>query len=351
MSVFDHPEFAGHEHVSFCHDKESGLKALIAVHNTNLGPGLGGCRMFTYANSEDALTDVLRLSKGMTYKAAMAGLPQGGGKAVIMGNPRTDKSEELMAAMGRFVNTFNGKYITAEDSGIAVSDILTMGEYTEHVGGTFSKYSFDGQEADGNPAPATAYGVFVGIQSAVRYLFNSDLTGKIVAIKGLGHVGIRLAEHLYNAGAKLYVADIFPEGVKKAVELFNATEVDADEIDFIEADVFAPCALGNAINDNNIDRIQAKIIAGAANNQLQSEVLDEQLKYRGILYAPDYVINAGGIIDIYHQGIDSNAQALKLHIEKIGETLFDIFEQAAKNDSATALVANEMAEARFKQSQ
>jgi leucine dehydrogenase len=350
MSVFDHPEFASHEQVAFCHDQETGLKAIIAVHNTHLGPGLGGCRMWHYANSHEALTDVLRLSKGMTYKAAMAGLEQGGGKAVIIGDPRKHKSADMMAAMGRFVDTFKGKYITAEDSGISVSDILTMGQHTEHVAGTFSKYSFDGSPADGNPAPATAYGVFVGLQAAVRHRFCSDLSGKSVAIKGVGHVGLRLAEHLYKAGARLYVADIFPEGLDQAVSDYGAIAVSVDEIDSLDVDVFAPCALGNAINTDNISDLKAKVIAGAANNQLSSDEMGKILAQKGILYAPDYVINAGGIIDIFHQRTDSNATDLKAHLERIGETLSRIFEQATETGQATAQVADEMAESLFQKS-
>lgn len=347
MSVFDHPDFADHEHVSFYHDKETGLKAIIAVHNTNLGPGLGGCRMFDYANSEAALTDVLRLSKGMTYKAAMAGLAQGGGKAVIFGKPREDKTPEMMRAMGHFVDSFKGSYITAEDSGIAVSDICFMAENTEHTSGTFSKYSFDGSIADGNPAPATAYGVFVGIKAAVKHVFGSDLQGKKVAIKGIGHVGIRLAEHLYKAGAKLYVADIFADGVNKAVSDYAATEVDVSDIESLDVDVFAPCALGSAINTQNIDVIKAKVIAGAANNQLASNDIGQLLTTKGILYAPDYVINAGGIIDIYHQRTDSNASELKAHLDRIGETLREIFIEADKTGLPTAKVADSLAELKF----
>jgi leucine dehydrogenase len=350
MSVFDHPEFASHEQVAFCHDEETGLKAIIAVHNTHLGPGLGGCRMWNYANSHEALTDVLRLSKGMTYKAAMAGLEQGGGKAVIIGDPRNHKTADMMAAMGRFVDTFKGKYITAEDSGISVSDILTMGQHTEHVGGTFSKYSFDGSPADGNPAPATAYGVFIGLQAAVRHRFGSDLSGKTVAIKGVGHVGLRLAEHLYKAGARLFVADIFPEGLDRAVNEYGATAVSVEEIDALDVDVFAPCALGNAINTDNISKLNAKVIAGAANNQLASDEMGKILAQKGILYAPDYVINAGGIIDIFHQRTESNAENLKAHLERIGETLRCIFEQADETGQATAQVADEMAESRFQKS-
>jgi leucine dehydrogenase len=348
MSVFDHREFAEHEQVSFYHDKATGLKAIIAVHNTNLGPGLGGCRMWNYANSEEALTDVLRLSRGMTYKAAMAGLPQGGGKAVIFGDPRKHKTPEMMREMGNFVDTLKGKYITAEDSGIAVSDIVFMSENTKHVSGTFSKYSFDGSIADGNPAPATAYGVFVGIKAAVKHVYKTDLRGKKVAIKGVGHVGIRLAEHLHREGATLYVADIFPEGVNRAVAEFGATQVNVAEIDMLDVDVFAPCALGNAINEHNIEHIKARIIAGAANNQLASDEMGVKLANNGILYAPDYVINAGGIIDIFHQRSDSSADKLREHLNQIGETLQTIFVAAEKNGLATAKVADSLAELKFK---
>jgi leucine dehydrogenase len=345
MSVFDHREFAEHEQVSFYHDKVTGLKAIIAVHNTNLGPGLGGCRMWNYANSEEALTDVLRLSRGMTYKAAMAGLEQGGGKAVIFGDPRKDKTPDMMREMGHFVDTLKGNYITAEDSGIAVSDILLMSENTNHVSGTFSKYSFDGSIADGNPAPATAYGVFVGIKAAVKHVYQSDLQGKKVAIKGVGHVGIRLAEHLYNAGATLYVADIFPGGVNQAVAEFGAIQVN---VDLLDVDVFAPCALGNAINHQNIDYLKARIIAGAANNQLACDEIGVKLASNGILYAPDYVINSGGIIDIYHQRSDSNVDKLREHLNQIGETLQTIFVEADERGLATAKVADSLAELKFK---
>lgn len=347
MSVFDHREFADHEQVSFYHDKATGLKAIIAVHNTNLGPGLGGCRMYNYANSEEALTDVLRLSRGMTYKAAMAGLAQGGGKAVIFGDPRRDKTPDMMREMGRFVDTLKGKYITAEDSGIAVSDIVLMSENTKYVSGISSRYSFDGSIADGNPAPATAYGVFVGMKAAVKHAFQSDLRGKKVAIKGVGHVGIRLAEHLYKEGVKLYVADIFPDGVNKAVAEFGATEVNVADIDGLDVDVFSPCALGNAINYQNIEQIKARVIAGAANNQLASNEIGEKLAKQGILYAPDYVINAGGIIDIYHQNSDSSAEKVRDHLNQIGETLRTIFVEADESRLATAKVADTLAELKF----
>lgn len=348
MSVFEHHEFAEHEQVSFYNDEATGLRALIAVHNTNLGPGLGGCRMWNYANSDEALTDVLRLSKGMTYKAAMAGLAQGGGKAVIIGDPRKDKTPALMRAMGQFVDTLKGQYITAEDSGISVSDIQMMSENTQHVSGISSKYSFDGKIADGNPAPATAYGVFVGIKAAVQYMDNADLCGKKIAIKGVGHVGFRLAEHLHRAGAQLYVADIFPDGVNRAVKELGATKVNVADIDALDVDVLAPCALGNAINSKNIAHIRARIIAGAANNQLESDEIGIELANKGILYAPDYVINAGGIIDIYHQRIQSDASNLRAHLNQIGETLNTIFVEANKSNLSAAKVANSLAELKFR---
>ncbi len=347
MSVFDHKEFDDHEHVAFFNDKASGLQAIIAVHNTNLGPSLGGCRMWAYQNSDEALNDVLRLSRGMTYKAAMADLKLGGGKSVIIGNPRKDKSAEKMRAMGQFVDSLGGKYITAEDSGIAVADIQLMAENTAYVGGVEAKYRYDGGPADGNPAPSTAYGVFVGLEASVRHKFGSDLRGVRVAIQGLGHVGYRLAEHLHQQGAKLYVTDIFPESLEKASQNLGANVVAPDEIFALDVDVFSPCALGAAVNTSSLMQLKAGVIAGAANNQLAEEAYGEILRDKGILYAPDYVINAGGVIDIYHQRMLSTADAMRAHIEKIGDTLEQIFVRSESDRLATNLVANKMAEERF----
>lgn len=347
MSVFDHKEFNNHEHVAFFHDQESGLKAIIAVHNTNLGPSLGGCRMWPYANSAEALTDVLRLSKGMSYKAAMANLKLGGGKSVIIGDPRKMKSAEKMHAMGRFIESLGGKYITAEDSGIAVDDIKLMAQHTSHVSGIEAKYHYNNEPADGNPAPSTAYGVFTGLKSSVQHAFGSGLDGVKVAIQGLGHVGYRLAEHLHREGAQLYVTDIYPESLEKARSEFNAEVVAPDEIFGLDVDVFAPCAMGAAINQNTIEQLKAKVIAGAANNQLAEEGLGQVLTDKGILYAPDYVINAGGVIDIYHQRMLSTAAALRAHIEQIGETLEEIYKRAEESKLPTNLVSNMMAEERF----
>lgn len=348
MSVFEHPEFDNHEHVAFYHDEEAGLSAIIAVHNTNLGPALGGCRMWPYINSAEALTDVLRLSKGMTYKAAMANLKLGGGKSVIIGDPRKAKTPQMMTAMGKFVDSLGGKYFTAEDSGIAVTDLQVMAEESKYIAGVKAQYHYAGETPDGNPAPSTAYGVFVGLQAAVKHAMQSDLKGVKVAIQGMGHVGYRLAEHLHKAGATLFVTDIYPEGVERAVSELGATAVAPEEIYGLDVDVVAPCAMGASINDETLPTIKAKVIAGAANNQLAREEIGEILHRQGIVYAPDYVINAGGVIDIYHQRMDkSSDDALREHIEQIGDTLTEIFERADQEQKATNRVANMIAEERF----
>lgn len=347
MSLFEHPDFDEHEQVSFFHDRESGLDAIIAVHNTRLGASLGGCRMYPYSSSQEALTDVLRLSKGMTYKAAIAGLPQGGGKAVIIGNPRTDKTQALMYAMGRAVDKFKGQYVIAEDSGISVQDLQYMATESHHVAGTSAKFAYDGSPADGNPAPSTAYGVFMGIKAAVEFTTGSDLQGKKVAIQGLGHVGLRLAKHLHNAGAKLVVADIFHDGVERAKHDFGASVVDPQVIHSIDADVFAPCAMGGALNMKSIPEIKAGIIAGAANNQLATKQMGVDLFERGIVYVPDYVINAGGIIDIYHQRNESSAEKMRTQLEQIGQTVTQILSQSRELGRPTEDVADQIAEEKF----
>ncbi|MGQ8367417.1 Glu/Leu/Phe/Val dehydrogenase dimerization domain-containing protein [Glaciecola sp. 1036] len=348
MAVFEHPDFDKHEQVAFFSDKKTGLKAIIAVHNTNLGPSLGGCRMWPYENTAAALKDVLRLSKGMTYKAAMAGLPQGGGKAVIIGDPRQHKTPDLMRAMGDCVNKLNGSYIIAEDSGISVSDINAMGERTPNVAGNFARFSLAHETSDGNPAPATAYGVFCGIKAAVAHKLSSDLKGKTVAIQGIGHVGLRLARHLHQAGAKLIVADIFEDNVQLAHSEFGAQIVAVEQIHQQECDVFAPCALGGAINEFSIDQIKAPIVAGAANNQLADKSLDLALVTKNITYVPDYVINAGGIIDIYYQRDEQGtAEITKQKLEAIGDTVQEILVRANKEQRGTEDVANELAEQRF----
>ncbi len=347
MAIFEHPAFDNHEHVAFCHDSKSGLKAIIAVHNTNLGPTLGGCRMWPYSSSDEALNDVLRLSRGMTYKSAMANLPQGGGKSVIIGDPRRDITPALMHAMGDFVQSLGGKYVTAEDSGISPQSLKLMAERSEFVAGIGARYSYHGGEADGNPSPATAYGTYVGIKASVKHRLGSDLQGLTVAIQGLGHVGYRLAELLHKDGAKLIVTDIYPDNLEKAQQLLGAEVVAPADIYAVSADVFAPCAFGSVINDTTLDQLKVSVIAGAANNQLAHESHGAILSQRDILYAPDYVINAGGVIDIYHQNQQSSNEALRAHIEQIGQTLNDIYLRAEQSGDATNIVANLMAEERF----
>ena len=348
MSVFSHNEFDNHEQVVFCHDESTGLKAIIAIHNTNRGPALGGCRMWNYVDDQEALNDVLRLSKGMTYKSALANLDLGGGKSVIIGDPRKHKSEELLKAMGRFLERTGNQYIAAEDSGTSVPDLQVMGIETNNVAGVTERTGIDGLPCNGDPSPATAYGTFVGLKAAVQYkLDRTDLSGLKVAIQGVGNVGYRLAEHLHKAGAQLFVTDIHEEQVEKAVRELGATAVSQKEILSLDVDVLAPCALGAVLNDDSIPLIKAQVIAGASNNQLAAQRHDLMLRERGILYAPDYAINAGGIIDIFYERIGHEHNKVRAHIETISDTLMEIFRRADSQDRPTGEVADELAEERF----
>ena len=340
MSVFSSNDFDGHEAVVFHNDPATGLKAIVGIHNTNLGPALGGCRMWPYENEDEAVIDVLRLSKGMTYKAALAGLDYGGGKAVIIGDPRTDKTEALLRAMGRFVQTFAGRYQTAEDVGMTVGDTDMLRKETPYAHGI--------SNGSGNPSPATAYGVYRGIVATIRHRFGtSDLAGRTVAVQGMGSVGSTLCRYLADAGAKLVVADIDPDRVRAGQEAYGATAVATDDIHRVEADVFAPCALGAAINDRTLEEIQAVIVAGSANNQLAEPRHGIELAERGILYAPDYVINAGGLIDVAAEGPDYNSEAVLERVAGIEETLVRIFARAEKEGAAPEAIADRMAEERF----
>ncbi|NQZ90204.1 MAG: Glu/Leu/Phe/Val dehydrogenase [Colwellia sp.] len=346
MSMFSHLEFDNHEKVIFVNDKSSGLKAIIAVHNTNLGPSLGGCRMWPYESDDAALTDVLRLSRGMTYKSAIAGLPLGGGKCVIIGDHRKDKHPELLRALGRAIESLSGAYITAEDSGTSVADMVTISECTQYVSGVMAD-----SEHGGDPSPSTAYGVFVGLKSAVNYKFKRDnLKGLKVAVQGVGNVGFHLCKYLKAEGAELIVTDIFPANVERAVSELGATAVAPDEIYSVEADVFAPCAMGGIINAETLHKLTAKVIAGAANNQLSRPEISQILLANNVLYAPDYVINAGGIIDIAYQRSGEGKEALKCHIELIGSTLTSIFERSDSTGYSTEVVANQIAQERFEKS-
>lgn len=348
MPIFQHPAFDDHELVAHHADPNTGLKAIIAVHSTRLGKGLGGCRMWPYANEDEAVTDVLRLSRGMTYKAALASLPQGGGKSVILGDPRRDKTPAMMQAMGRFVNSIGGRYVVAEDSGTSVADIRLMAQETRFVGGLADEKSVAAGRT-GDPSPATAYGVFTGIKAAVREKLKRDeLKGLRVAIQGVGNVGYRLAKYLHDAGAKLWITDLHGPSVERAVRELGATAVSMEEIFAVDADVFAPCALGAIIDDRTLPRLKAGIVAGAANNQLAEARHDRALFERGILYAPDYVINAGGIIDIYYEGPGYDEHAVRAHLERIGTTLAGVFERSRKDQRPTGEIADRMAEERFR---
>jgi leucine dehydrogenase len=341
MSVFTSPDFDNHELVAFGSDAESGLKAVIAIHNSNLGPALGGCRMWPYTDDDAALRDVLRLSRGMTYKAALAGLPYGGGKSVIISDPRTQKTEALLRAMGRFVDSLGGRYHTAEDVGTTVADMDVLRKETRYAHG-FSASS-------GDPSPATAYGVFMGLKAAVKFSRGADdLDGLTVALQGLGNVGRRLARYLADAGAKLIVADINVKAVEQAVHDFGATAVAPDAIHRAKADVFSPCALGAILNDKTIPELGAGIVAGAANNQLAEPRHGAALKARGVLFAPDYVVNAGGLIDIHVGEAGGDEKAVLERTARIYATALEVFKRAAEVDAPTGVVADRMAEERFR---
>lgn len=348
MSVFSFPDFANHEQVVFGSDEESGLKAIIAVHNTNLGPSLGGCRVFDYANEDDALSDVLRLSQGMTYKSALAGLPLGGGKAVIIGEPKKIKSRELFVAMGRLVDSLGGRYISAQDSGTSVDDLKIMATQTKHVAGSSNTIDTRGRNRSGDPSPATAYGVFVGLKAAVRHRLKVDsLRGIRIAVQGVGNVGFGLAKQLFDEGAELVVSDVNADNLQRAQSELNASVVEGDAIYAQDVDVFAPCALGGAVNEKSFEMITAPVIAGAANNQLLTEDMGKRLHERGTLYAPDYVINAGGIIHIHYMRTDQSWQAATEHVGCIATTLSEIFTRSEAQNLCTSDIANQLAEERF----
>jgi len=335
MALFDLPDFDNHEQVVYCSDDASGLKAIIAIHSTKLGAAVGGCRMWDYVSDEEALVDVLRLSKGMTYKNAMAGLSMGGGKSVIIGNAKNLKSDALFKAFGEALNNLNGRYLSAEDVNITTSDIAIANSVTPFVTGTEGK--------SGNPAPFTALGTFLGIKASVKHKLNrDDLTGLKVAIQGLGSVGYILCEHLHKAGAELIITDINQTALDLAATEFNATVVGLDEIYDQEVDIYAPCALGATINDETLSRIKAGIVAGCANNQLAEPRHDQALVERGILYAPDYVINAGGIINVSFES-DYDADKSTKKVEEIYHTLLNIYAQADEQQRPTGIIADEMA--------
>lgn len=340
-SVFDHPENKGHEQIVFCEDQKAGLKALIAIHDTTLGPALGGTRMWHYETEAEALTDVLRLSAGMTQKNAVANLDLGGGKAVIIADSHKDKTPELFHAFARFVERLNGAYITAEDVGITQADMDLVAEVTDHVTGTSKK-------GLGNPSPFTAWGVFKGIEAAARHrLGASSVRGLTVAIQGVGHVGRLVARHLAEAGASLIVSDIRDSHVQRTIEATGARAVHSSEIHKVTADIFAPCALGGILNAQTVPELKAAVVAGAANNQLLEPDDGERLRKRGILYAPDYVINAGGVISLGDARYQGRSSEMFDRVEHIGHTLTAIFKRADDEGLSPAIIADRMAEERI----
>ncbi len=330
-----------HEQLLFYNDNATGLKAIIAVHNTILGPSLGGTRMWNYATEMDALNDVLRLSRGMTYKNSISGLNLGGGKAVIIGDHRTQKSEALMRRFGKFVNSLAGKYITAEDVGISPIDMTYVSMETDHVVGLPGK--------SGDPSPVTAHGVYVGMKASAKAQFGSDsLAGKKIAVQGVGHVGEYLVASLAKEGAEIFITDIHEPTLKRVAEQYGAKVVGLDEIYDIDMDIYAPCALGATVNDDTLSRLKCSIIAGAANNQLQNEdVHGRMVMEKGIIYAPDYTLNAGGVINCFAEveGLSSK-WAMDKAID-IYSTIENIVKRSQAENIPTYQIANKMAEERI----
>ena len=342
--VISQMHLRNHEQVVFCNDNDTGLKAIIAIHNTVLGPSLGGTRMWYYNTEMEALQDVLRLSRGMSYKAAVAGLNLGGGKAVIIGDSRKDKSEALLRRFGKFVNSLGGKYITAEDVGMSSRDMEYIHMETKHVSGLPESMG-----GGGDPSPVTAYGVYMGMKAAAKERWGSDsLSGKKIAIQGVGHVGENLVKYLSKENVKLYVNDINISRQNEIAKEFNAIVVGADELYDLDIDIYAPCALGATINNDTLDRLKCSIVAGAANNQLADEsVHGEMVIKKGILYAPDFVINAGGLINVYSELSTYNRERAIAQTENIYHTTLNIFKISKSENIPTYVVANRIAEKRI----
>ncbi|WP_400080317.1 Glu/Leu/Phe/Val dehydrogenase [Winogradskyella sp. R77965] len=342
--VFGQHSFDDHEQIVFCNDKDTGLKAIIGIHNTVLGPALGGTRMWNYANEWEALNDVLRLSRGMTFKSAITGLNLGGGKAVIIGDSKTQKTPELMRRFGEFVHSLSGRYITAEDVGMTTGDMDTVREVTPYVTGIS-----ENKGGAGNPSPITAYGVFMGMKAAAKFQFGSDiLEDKNVFVQGIGNVGEALVEHLVDEGAKVTIDDISQERLEAVKSKYDVTIYSGNDIYSENMDIYAPCALGATVNDNTIYKLNAKIIAGAANNQLAEENRHGKiLQERGIVYAPDFLINAGGIINVYAELEDYDRQEIMRKTENIYNTTLEILDNAKLNDITAHIAALNIAKERI----
>lgn len=343
MDIFQEMERRGHEQVIFNYDRASGLKAIIAIHDTTLGPALGGCRMWPYASEDAALLDVLRLSEGMTYKAAAAGLDFGGGKTVIIGDPATDKSEALFRALGRFVETLQGRYRTGEDVGTSEQDFVQSWRETRYLVGLPEGYGGSGDTGDN-----TALGVMQAIRAALFHRFGSpSLKGRRVAIQGLGKVGYHVARRAVEEGAEVVAADINPHVVGRVSSLLGVEPTDPWAVLETPCDVFAPCALGNVVNRETVDRLACQVIAGSANNQLEDDNLAEVLRERGILYAPDFIANAGGLIQVADEIQGYNADRVKHQIDAIYDVLTAIFQEADQRGLSTTQVALDHVRARL----
>lgn len=333
-----------HEQIVFCQDNQTGLKAIIAIHNTVLGPGLGGTRLWAYNNEKDAINDVMRLSRGMTYKASISGLNLGGAKAVIIGDANTIKNEALFRKFGRFVENLHGKYITAEDVNTTTKDMEYVNMETEHVVG-LPEWMGGG----GDPSPVTAFGTYMGIKASAKKAWGNDsLAGKTIAVQGIGKVGYHLLEFLHKEGAKLYISDLNEAILKKANDAFGAIVVPGDDIFGLDVDIFAPCAMGAILNDKNIAQLKCSIVAGAANNQLENEnIHGPQLVEKGIIYAPDFVINAGGLINVYSEWTGYNREKAMSQAENIYNTILNIYEHAGANNTHPQAAATWLAEKRI----
>ena len=342
--VFGQMSFDDHEQIVFCNDKDTGLKAIIGIHNSVMGPALGGTRMFNYSNEWEALNDVLRLSRGMTFKSAITGLNIGGGKAVIIGDAKTQKTPELMRKFGEFVHSLSGRYITAEDVGMETADMDIVRDVTPYVTGISEE-----RGGAGNPSPVTAFGVYMGMKAAAKQQFGSDvLTGKKVLVQGIGHVGEALVEYLTKEGALVTISDINEERLYEVGQKYNATVYAGTDVYAEEVDIYAPCAMGATINDATIHKIKAKVIAGAANNQLANEVVHGAiLQERGILYAPDFLINAGGIINVYAELAHYGKAEIMAKTENIYNTTLEIFDFAIANKMTTHQAALTIAQQRI----
>lgn len=348
MTLFDSPAFDGHESVQAFFDEKTGLKCIIAVHSTARGPAGGGCRMWNYESSEAALEDALRLSRAMSYKNAMADIDLGGGKAVIIGDSRTQKTPELFEAFGRAVDAVCGRYWTAEDVGVSPADLMHARNATRYVAGLEGH-----RAASGDPSPVTADGVFRGIRLCVQRALGLDLSGVTVALQGVGHVGAYLADHLHAAGAKLIITDVNAEALAAVAARTGAQVVAPDAIFDADADVFAPCALGGAINAETLPRLRARVIAGGANNQLASPAVGRAVFEKGIVYAPDYVINGGGIINVAGEiraleaGADFDPAWVEGKVARMIQTLEEVLDQSLAESRPTNEVADQIARARI----